>query len=1055
MNPGSHNTLRHHMRAQRAVWPARSRWLWFGLRPACTLAALVGCALMAIDGPGVLAAVGAALAVLVVRPVRRPWVDCVTAVLVFPGSPLAAALVLSRMLVGVVAIRLAAPTRADGIRIVARGRRALFGIGKPDQVEAELRQALESGSGVLDKAIERWLSAWTTADVVEIAATTTGLLRGLLFWEWPYALPPSLPTRVMRLGISEAVMARAVQLVAVVVAAAATLLLGVARPAHIFGLHIPAVVAVFPSVAVAWWLSRSTRTRVITAPILVGVAGAFLYGWTLALLVGLGGFVGLAAHPLRSVAENRLLGRPVAVPRLPLLAGRPATRDRWAAARRGWSDNRIRAARRLWSDIADDHREPATVRAAAAAALAQLHLSVGALQRAVERAETAVALAPIAWRVRGQVSATAARVFLAAGDTDRAGVLLTDATRSRGQRRDPLVSMARAQLLALDSDTNSALVQLNRASGGLLRGGNLDQVIDSEVAVAALLVGRAPVATLMDRLDELLGFGFDTMDTTTFRVNTSRMERVAVALARGRLLLGRLQLDNGQFAVASTTLGFAVNGFTRPSDAADQGVARILLGAARNGGDRQAGLPELTTGVRQLESLRGQLAADHHRGGLASRHLRVYGLAFNALERLQDSDPDSALLAAELAESLRRGALARMLREGTPDLTQRVRELRNRIADLESSTIQRNAGDGLDQLRDELETALSSDFATAYLPEPVDLAAARTTLGAAHAITFHVQEFSADRLDGHVIWLPPGGVPVVTAVEVTDPSLLAALGVCGDDAREEVMRAVQSDAEVERWQALCVALLPAGLRAELLRTTRPLRLVVVPGDMLSTLPWPALRLADGRVLVESAVLQLIPALAMLDTDDDGPPCGTDVVAYLDGEVSTRAERRVLNEYGCRVVGSRESLLTSLSRNAFSGAYLAAHGTGLGLGQHIAFHDESTLSAASALTVRWPRWVLFASCLVGRVRMDIGRDPLGLPVSCLLGGARTVIGGVIEVNSSVSGKLCPNVVGRMLAGEHPAAALRAAQLDYLRSRSAVPGPAHWAGFVCLSRMSPAA
>ena len=530
-------------------------------------------------------------------------------------------------------------------------------------------------------------------------------------------------------------------------------------------------------------------------------------------------------------------------------------------------------------------------------------------------------------------------------------------------------------------------------------------------------------------------------------------QRVKVALARGRLLLGRLQVENGQFAVASTTLRYAVNGLADASDSVDQGVARILLGAAHNGADPTRGLADLTAGVRQLESLRGQLAAGQHRGGLINRHSMAYSLAFDVLARLQHSDPGSGLLAAELAESLRRGALARTLRERTLDVTPKVRELTGQIADLESSTSQQSVAAGLDHLRGELETALSGAFAQAYLPEPVDLGAVRHALGTAHSITFHIQEFSEKCVVGHVVWIPPGSDPVVARIEVTEPSLLAALGALGDEIRNDVMRKDESTEEIMRWQALCVALLPAVLRVELVRATSPVSLVVVPGDKLATLPWAALRQVDGRVLVESATIQLIPALAMLDLRHDGPRGDTAMVAYLDPAVTTASERKAVQKHGCLVVDSRESLLANLSARSFRGGYLAIHGDGLGLGQHIIFRDGSTLSAGTALALRWPRWVLFASCLVGRVPIELGRDPLGLPVSCLLGGAQTVIGGVVEVNSTISGKLCPKVVRRMVSGEHPASALRAAQLDYLRSRSVIPGPAHWAGFVCLTRTPP--
>ena len=495
MSSDGPSNLREGLRAQRAAWPARSRLLWFGLRPACTLAALVGCALMVADGVGVLPAVGAGLLILVVRPVRRSWFDCVTAGIVLLGSPLVAAMVVVRMLAGIVAIRLAGGTREQGLLVVSSGRRALTGIGWPDQVERELRQTLENQEvefEVLEKAFERWISAWATADAKTIATTTFDLLRGLFLWQWSVPVPPSLEIRLLRLAVSEKVIERACRLAAVVLAMVVVWQLGLTHPAHVFGLHVPAIVAVVPPSAAAWWSARSNRTPPITGPVITITLSVVLYGWATLPLLGIGAVVGLPAGLVRSALQDRLLGRPVGVPRLPLLTGTPSARDRWVAAGLAWSANRTWVARRLWSELVEDERQSASVRAAAAAAVAQLDLAAGSLQRAVERAETALELVHNNTRVRGQVYATAGRVLLAAGDTDKARVLLDDAAKSRRQRRDPLVSTARAQVLALDSDVDSALRLLNRSSGGLLRGGNLDQLIDSEIVVAALLARQTP-----------------------------------------------------------------------------------------------------------------------------------------------------------------------------------------------------------------------------------------------------------------------------------------------------------------------------------------------------------------------------------------------------------------------------------------------------------------------------------------------------------------------------------------------------------------------------------
>jgi hypothetical protein len=135
----------------------------------------------------------------------------------------------------------------------------------------------------------------------------------------------------------------------------------------------------------------------------------------------------------------------------------------------------------------------------------------------------------------------------------------------------------------------------------------------------------------------------------------------------------------------------------------------------------------------------------------------------------------------------------------------------------------------------------------------------------------------------------------------------------------------------------------------------------------------------------------------------------------------------------------------------AGAYIAAHGDHEGMAQAVTFSCGGVLSAATALGHRWPPWVIFASCLVGRIDHTLGAEPLGLPVSCVLGGADSVIGGVIDVGYA-AGALAARVAVRLSHGAHPAAALRTEQLRQLDRRATAP-PIAWAGLICISRLPP--
>jgi hypothetical protein len=324
-----------------------------------------------------------------------------------------------------------------------------------------------------------------------------------------------------------------------------------------------------------------------------------------------------------------------------------------------------------------------------------------------------------------------------------------------------------------------------------------------------------------------------------------------------------------------------------------------------------------------------------------------------------------------------------------------------------------------------------------------------------------VHEATPVLVRGHVVWTSQGTEPVVEPFRITSVPLLEILGLCGQQSRTERMRAMSLRDAARHWAFLADALLPGGLRSLLIRAGReaPLHLVVVPDGPLSVLPWSALRLADGRFLIEAASVQQAPTLDFLtDPRLSGtvtPPIRGQVLAYLDAGIEQPAERyEVMGMDDVVVARDLIEVLERLRSGAFSGAYIAAHGAGSGLGQHVVFAGSGVLSAATALSLRWPSWTVFASCLVGSLDMRLGQEPLGLPISCLLGGSRSVVGGVIEVHSAISGRLVPTVATDQYAGAHAADALRAAQLAFLRQPARPAAPFRWAGFVCFARDLPA-
>ncbi|MGW0828398.1 CHAT domain-containing protein [Streptomyces sp. NPDC002845] len=1041
--------------AQVMLWPTRTRLVWWGIRPMAGAAALTAAAFSAAVGGAWAAGLAAALITLLVRPVTRPWAALPAVMAVAFLVPAAGFALAVRWLATVLAIRWSASNWTEGLQVVRGGRRALLGFydefGTVDEEWAKLATRASDMRRDLDLKDSGWilvLAAWCEADVRVLASTTAEVLSSLWTGVWRFPVAPGIAVHEVRAEWSGRLALWVPRLTAMGAAAGAVMLLGLDRPASLFGVSLPDWSTAAIAALAAWWaLQREWSTKTVLRLVLCGVLAYAAYGRHMLGPILCGLTAAAAAAKLRSLFERHTVGRKERAPGLPWCRGWLGARQTWTVARRAADEKKTDVARTIWSELAASSQTPAPVRSAAAAALAYLALQDGDTQSAVEHSTGALGTMPARTRVTPLVKATAGRALLEAGDNERAAELLSEAMRSRIGRRDPLARAAQAKLLSFSGShahTGAhAMDSSPRASSSLI------QLLNQEIARAT--DGQYSLHHRQRELKSQLQHAalFDEAVSDKQVLRQLRQTR-----AHGWLVLGQLQLELGPgwHRTAAQSLHRAVEGL--PSGTMEHAVARTLRGAALTGQQApQKSMELLRDGVRAMEQHRGQLTAGRHRGQLIGRYEDVYARVFSSTVRLQRSAPEAGLLAAELAESLRRSGLARALRERQKDIAPHLQEERDRIAALEE---QASGGSEEEQqaCRQALETKLSTVFASAYLPRPVDYTSLRAAAGTAHILTYHVERSDSEHLVGHVVWAPPDAPPVVTSFDIRDAGLLALLGNQGHEARKAVMSARQTPQERLRWQQMCMALIPPQARTQLMKheADYPADLLIVPDGPLAALPWAALRLDDGRLLVKVAVSQLIPTLDLLSTRPPHENRGlADVLVYLGmGNETDDSERAFSNSYATTTIATRTEFFDSLIRSP-QGCYLAAHGSGEGLGQYVRFADGDKLSAATALTQPWPPWVVFASCLVGRVTHRQGQEPLGLPISCLLGGADSVIGGVIEVFGSKSGEQATRVAERLRSGEHPARALRAEQLASLSSRSTPMRPFVWAGFICLSRL----
>jgi hypothetical protein len=1045
----------------RQVWPRSAVVLWWVVRPLCTIGAVVVCALEIADGGGSRPIVALVLVILI-RPARSWWLGLVSALvcgwLVLPVGVLVAL----RSVAGTAALTVAGHGWGGRVQALVRLRREITETGDYDEGWGALEDDLMSADslGSVDVIAEAWMAAWSTGRMRTIATATLVVVRGVLFGRWPSGPLVSFGAGFFRLYILEEMVNSILTALAVVATFASTWLILGDSGHHYPWFTVPGWIgSVFAALFARAIAKRGAAKTKGSSLVLWALASFVASGWRCGVYLGIAAAIGLIAQLSRTWFELGLLGPRFRSPLRPERLRSVRARERWLAA--GWAlrADRLVVARRIWTDIANDRRVHPATRSGAFAVLADMALDAGDVQRAIELSDKAAEQAGGVQRVSPAVSATIGVVSLAAGDTNRATEFLVNRGQKRSQRRNPRVEAARAELLALDADSSNSLKLLQRSSVGLLRRGKLDQLISTEVGVIARLHESTPGLQLEARLRSMLNFGFVDSD-----IDIDARRQLSRSLARGWLLLGRIEFENGEFEAAISSLRRAASDLFEPRDAVDHAVAQILLGSAAAQADPKNALVPLAAGLDELELLRGTLRAGENRSQLIGRHSATYEIAFNALLRIQHERPGAGQVAAQLVESLRRSALAGTLRQGGLDLPDDGRLLLEKIALLEGGNSSELEPGALDGLREQLGTVLSTTFASAYLPEPVEIGALLQRVGSAHVLSYRIHAASDTEVRGHVVWSRPAHEPTIAAFSIDAGPLLEILGLRHPRERVLAMHRMSLGDSGQHWRHLGECLIPAELLGVLSDTTTadPLHLVVVPDGILGVLPWAALHVPDGRFLAQAATLQYTPTLEFIEEPPQSALVATatgdveqrGVLVYLDSAIAESEERlRILSLDGAVQASNMEEVRSGLDSRMFFGTYIAAHGDGLGLGQHVSFGHNARMSAASALMMRWPTWSVFAACLVGQIQFELGQEPLGIPISCLIGGADSVIGGVIEINDAVSGKIASEVARRQHAGIHGSEALRAAQLEYLGD-PARPAPAvRWAGFACLARSLP--
>lgn len=346
-----------------------------------------------------------------------------------------------------------------------------------------------------------------------------------------------------------------------------------------------------------------------------------------------------------------------------------------------------------------------------------------------------------------------------------------------------------------------------------------------------------------------------------------------------------------------------------------------------------------------------------------------------------------------------------------------------------------------------LEREISPLFAQLALPPTSDLQTLASSLSDVQALDFVLIEDALGEPAWFRTWLRDGQPFAFDRVEF-EPATIAYLD--GDAGQEAAYaRLAGTDPKDVMWWEIASNLVPAALLAELAATPeeRPARLLISPHDRIALIPWPTLHLnARGRLLVDAAVLTQIPVL----TFPEGPLAAGAVgpgtaLAWLDPDetVITSGQRGAWSaqypdghfaacDLATRTATPRHGRLSdSLSRDrretSWALVHVTCHGDGTGLLQRLQLSGGDLL-AAQAMGLGWPESVILAACYSGRVESGAEVEPFGFVTAAMVGGARTVLGGLLNLSAGGTEALLTKLLPRIRPGTALPAELRLVQRE---------------------------
>jgi CHAT domain-containing protein/tetratricopeptide (TPR) repeat protein len=242
------------------------------------------------------------------------------------------------------------------------------------------------------------------------------------------------------------------------------------------------------------------------------------------------------------------------------------------------------------------------------------------------------------------------------------------------------------------------------------------------------------------------------------------------------------------------------------------------------------------------------------------------------------------------------------------------------------------------------------------------------------------------------------------------------------------------------------------------------RLIVVPTGYLDYLPFEALKLPDGRSMIDAFTISYLPSASALQFMSAGKPLTGSLFLGAIGDVSVDGAEALpgtlievdaisrLDPGATRAIG--EDFTHDAARDALTKydiVHFATHGDidsnaplfsavltspGAHEASHFFLYEIQALKLKAGL-------VVLSACQTGNGRLLRGDEVAGFTRTLLLAGADTVVASLWDVSDESTAKLMEGFYQSLGAGQPPAIALRAAILAVRRQ---YPHPRFWAAFV---------